>query len=445
MAITLVSGGRASRRAWRGRLAPLPSGPREIRALDGLRALAALSVVAFHVISTSQVQQVTPGLSVSVIWNFLRTGVHLFFVLSGFLLFMPYARAILGGRPLPPARQFYRRRALRILPAYWVCLGVLVLLALPTYLTPSGLLNVGLHALLLHNFDPATDMGIQGVFWTMAVEAQFYVVLPLLALLLARTTGTRGSLPRLLLGIAALALGFVVVRELEGVVAAHFAVLSGHAPGIVTLLLLATHGAQGHYLETFAAGMFCGTLYVAYQDGRLRNLRALRRTGTALLLGGAALWLWLAEGVARPGYHTAIPNACYACVNPLDWTTAAGPLLIGASYGAIVLGVLWGASSVRAVFELAPLRFVGLISYSLYLWHLPLIEGIVGGHASGWAGWQRLLLGAGVVLFAALPLAYLSYTFVERPFLARRYRAPAPVSRTEPARPDERVAPVARR
>ncbi len=64
---------------------------------------------------------------ISVPWNYAQTGVHLFFVLSGFLLFLPYARAMLQDRPLPTARRFYQRRALRILPAYWVCMIALVL------------------------------------------------------------------------------------------------------------------------------------------------------------------------------------------------------------------------------------------------------------------------------------------------------------------------------
>lgn len=412
----------ARRRGWLHRLAPLPSGPREIRALDGWRAVAALSVVAFHLISTSQIQQVAPGLNSSVAWNYLRSGVHLFFVLSGFLLFMPYARAILTGQPLPSVRGFYRRRALRILPAYWVCLAVMVLLNLSAYASPEGLLNVGLHTLLLHNFDPATDMGIQGVFWTMAVEAQFYLVLPLVAWALARFAAPRRSLVRLLVGIVALALGCVAVREASGVLADHYAVFSGHAPAWVMPLLVVMEGAQGHFLAVFAAGMFCGTLYVAAENGLLRvGNRARAWLGVGLFAAGLALAGALAEAIARPNYHTAITNTCYACINPQDWKMAAGPLLVGASYAAMVLGALWGASWLRAAFELASLRFVGLISYSLYLWHLPVIQGTLG-LAPGWTGWQRLLLGLGVVLGGALPLAFLSYTLVERPFLKLRHR-----------------------
>lgn len=438
---------------------PLDNGPQEIRALDGLRAIAALSVVVFHMTSGAQIEAVTPGLNPSVFWNYLRSGVHLFFVLSGFLLFMPYARAMLRGQPLPSARQFYRRRALRILPAYWVCLAVLVLLGLPVYLTASGAPNVLLHVALVHNFFPQYDMGIQGVFWTMAVEAQFYILLPGLAWLLSKLVGDSRSLGRLLAGIVGLALAFLLIRELVGVLD----VGTAPRPGWLTALLIGLNSSQGHFLETFAAGMFCGTLYVAQQEGllgrgaRQSSSQGVRNTplrpslawiGTAMVAGGLLLAWWLAEGVAAN--RTGITNACYACLNPGNQESVAGPLLIGVSYAAMVLGTLWGAGAIRWIFELAPLRFVGLISYSLYLWHLPLLQA-TEQRVGGLAPWQRLALIAGTAFFAALPLAYLSYQLVERPFLRLRHRSPGSAPARGPVATERRAdtsqelaAPVAR-
>ncbi len=116
-------------------LLPMDQGARDIRALDGLRALAALSIVAFHFYLAERYEFTTWGKEYVNYFYFLASGVHLFFVLSGFLLFLPYARAILHGKPLPSAKSFYKRRALRILPAYLVCLALLILLE-PT---PTGI------------------------------------------------------------------------------------------------------------------------------------------------------------------------------------------------------------------------------------------------------------------------------------------------------------------
>src|SRR5579875_2484008 len=98
---------------------------KNIASLDGLRAFAALGVVTLHItylvgyIIVNEYKD--PWLA--SFWVFGNTGVQLFFVLSGFLLFMPYAKALLLGRPLPSILRFYQRRALRILPACWDCLG----------------------------------------------------------------------------------------------------------------------------------------------------------------------------------------------------------------------------------------------------------------------------------------------------------------------------------
>ena len=88
------------------------------------------------------------------------------------------------------------------------------------------------------------------------------------------------------------------------------------------------------------------------------------------------------------------------------------PLLVGLGFGGLLLAILWGGRWLRSPFEFAPMRIIGLFSYSLYLWHLPIIHGDV-----------PLFAGAPLViaLGEAFMVAYLSYQFVERPFLKRRH------------------------
>src|SRR5689334_7769095 len=96
-----------------------------IPSLDGLRALAILLVIWCHVDVQGFVSHMLgPGILRSVA-AFGFSGVFLFFILSGFLLFLPYARSLLGHAPWPSVKQFYQRRALRILPVYFVALSVL--------------------------------------------------------------------------------------------------------------------------------------------------------------------------------------------------------------------------------------------------------------------------------------------------------------------------------
>src|SRR5438128_9190000 len=105
-------------RAW-----PVSGAVQSIAAVDGLRAFAVLQVVVFHLLLLMWQSKATSQPTWTFLhntknyWESFTSGVHLFFVLSGFLLFMPYARALLDLGSWPSARKFYVRRALRILPA----------------------------------------------------------------------------------------------------------------------------------------------------------------------------------------------------------------------------------------------------------------------------------------------------------------------------------------
>ena len=102
---------------------PTNGAGQSIAALDGLRGIAVILVVVFHTIYFMSISPTTSAVTLTLltktqpVWNIASSGVHLFFVLSGFLLFMPYARFLFGIKKAPNTRGFYLRRPLRILPA----------------------------------------------------------------------------------------------------------------------------------------------------------------------------------------------------------------------------------------------------------------------------------------------------------------------------------------
>lgn len=405
---------------------PLSNGRQEIQSLDGLRAVAALSVLFYHAFRSVTDRMTVFGHDVSFVWYYGQTGVHLFFVLSGFLLFLPYARAMLHGRPLPSARLFYRRRALRILPAYWVCMAVLVLAQLPAFLSWTGLANVATHIVLIHDDFPAFNRTIENPFWTLAVEWQFYLLLPLMAAAIARLVGATRSVLRLVGGVILVIVLALLVRELDAAGQARLADWHGGLATATTLALRITMGSQGKFLEVFAVGMLCSVLYVAASEPRGLAPRVARRFGVVLAVSGLVAAVFLARWV----FHKSFDVPPYFLVNrPRDLSTVCGPLLVGLSYGALVLGVLWGGRVLRAPFEMRWLRFLGLISYSLYLWHGPIIFNAAPLTHQLPAGLQ--VVGALLVGFLiAAPFAYASYQWVERPFLQRRHRTAASLSQT---------------
>lgn len=95
------------------------------------------------------------------------------------------------------------------------------------------------------------------------------------------------------------------------------------------------------------------------------------------------------------------------------WNIIAYPLVAGISFGALTLGIVWSGARVRGVFGAAPLRFIGHISYSIYLWHLPILQGKLAPFAP-MPLWLRL-----VCVFI---VSYTSYQLLERPFLRSRQR-----------------------
>src|SRR5436190_12630168 len=113
---------------------------KQILALDGLRAFACLAVIFFHLNLWGRViWQPKHG-----IYNFLdpiltfgASGVELFFLLSGFLLFLPYAKSLLLDNTCPSLRRFYLRRIFRIVPAYYIALFLIILFFAPRFLHPS--------------------------------------------------------------------------------------------------------------------------------------------------------------------------------------------------------------------------------------------------------------------------------------------------------------------
>jgi peptidoglycan/LPS O-acetylase OafA/YrhL len=394
------------------------AGTHDIRALDGLRGLAVLSVLLYHTLVALHVRSFLFGHEVTFAWFYLESGVELFFVLSGFLLFMPYARAMLQARPLPSTKTFYRRRALRILPAYWVCLAILVLIALPHYLSLDGLQNVAWHLALLHDAIPAYNRAIEGPFWTLAVEAQFYLLLPLIAWGIARWVGATQSLKRIAGGVLALLAAALAWRQLNGVATAWLPKVSGWPQQAVRYILQFTYGSQGKYLEVFAIGMLCAVLYVAAQEGRLPRIETVR-FAAPLVLASFAAYLLLAPRVYER--RNAILAQCNLCMQPGDVESLFGTLGLAVGYGTLLLAVLWGGHYLRRTFELPALRAIGLISYSLYLWHEPLVSTLIPPLAAlpiPLAGVLATVAAGAVAVMAASA----SYWLVERRFLPNQRR-----------------------
>lgn len=352
--------------------------------VDSLRAIAALAIVAYHV---AFVLGALSGEGTGAWFAQLQVGVPLFFAISGFLLYRPWVAAKLGDGRVPPTGAYALRRALRILPAYWVALVLIaVVLGRDGVLEwPGGLLYFG----LAQAYDAEHFTGGIGQAWTLTVEVAFYAALPVLALVARRLTGLRGEV--LLLG------GMVAVSVVwrMGVLARFDAGDTAYFP------LLTALPAQ---LDFFAAGMALAVASV---------------TGARARWPASASWMAAGAAFATLAVWTPASAASVLAGHTLQLVIVLGllaPAVIGVEAG----GALRGALAWR------PLVWVGLVSYGVYLWHLDVLRELADQGAPG-----VVVAGAGLVITLVLGAA--SWYAVERNALRLGPRRPAAATSAPPA------------
>ena len=349
-------------------------------ALDGLRGVAILSVMAVHTR--------IPGTH----GGFL--GVTVFFVISGFLI----TTLLLEERDRTEAidlGRFYTRRALRLLPALVALLGALTIYGLVVYrgheLTIE-LRRIGIGFGYVSNWVQAfriDSMGYLGHTWTLAIEEQFYVVWPLVLILL--TTSVRSPKK-----IAVIIAGGAV------------------ASAIWRVILFTGTDASWHRvsagLDTRADALLVGCLLGVLVSYRLVPSR-LYTSGTVRTVAHiSCVVLVLMIAATRPADAYLIEG---------------GYLLAAIAAAAAILDVVATPSGPLAhVLSMSPLVWVGRLSYSLYLWHVPVLELLRSRTAL--PQHDVALIG----LLTSFALATASYFLVEQPFLRRKVRL---ARRREPA------------
>jgi peptidoglycan/LPS O-acetylase OafA/YrhL len=358
--------------------------------LTGVRGLAAVWVLAFHGWQFSNGPSlVLPlagfGLDFTPLFKCGYFGVDLFFVLSGFLLSMPFHRAALAGKSRPSLKQFWMHRFRRVLPAYWLQLLILT----PVFLyvgrsaqtTPKILLA---HVLLIQNVVPWPVPLLNPVYWSMPVEWDFYVVLPLLALIVARCRWPLALL---------LALVFVFAFR----VLCYWSLTN---PTIATFIGYGDVQQLPARLDQFFAGI-CAAWIAASKPPTPRSAKAWLFAGIALIVAMA---------------YVAAPREDFLVNIDVPYLYFHHSVT-AIAFGMLVLGAAGSTRAGSALFANRPMTFLGLISYSLYLWHYPTLQlAQYAGLTSG-VGAPAWLLVLAVAVPAILLISWLSYRYVERPFL----------------------------
>ena len=421
---------------------------KHILVLDGVRAIACLAVLAFHMnlvstgfhlwkplLSIHTVADTLTYFATSIAW-FGESGVILFFLLSGFLLFLPFAKALLFDSPWPPLRRFYIRRIFRILPGYYAALFLIALFFHPEFLSLANWNHLWIFLTFQMNF--ALSQQLNGPFWTLAIEFQFYLLLPILAwlfsLLVCRGTA-RWRLLKLTLCLF-LMIAWGVFTRYWSTHIAHTSNLDFLIPHAVSIRLIPyIYSDTGRYSEVFAVGMLACMVYtyIQYTPSVPSWHIRMRRLSPLMLIMGLALFSFLSFWHfyfidITPRYFAKFPSSyvVFPSLNPqilniviYHWgeLQALGYAL---SYACCLLALLYGSAKLKRPFECSLLRWIASISFSLYMWHLPFLGlfGYAVGHNLQRQGWSPRV-EYGVLwcwtLVVIMPTSAMLYHWIEQP------------------------------
>jgi peptidoglycan/LPS O-acetylase OafA/YrhL len=394
--------------------APTAEG-RRFPTLNAVRAVAALGVVATHTaFDTGEVNRGAFG----AVLSRLDFGVALFFVLSGFLLGRPFFRAAARGRAHPSYKHYLWKRALRILPLYWVVV-VAALLLLPendgasvkTWATNLTLTQIYVHGLL--------PVGLTQM-WSLCTEVLFYLLLPFITALLLARSGTPDKAPnRVLGGLAALTLvGFAwqtLAASTSDVVGQHYHQwLPGFLPWFCVGLLFAVAGIHAP----------------AQPEGS--RWRWFDRAGQDLV----GCWIIAVAVFAIACTPIAGPRLL---ITPSPWEALMKSVLYTVSAAFFVLPLVFGPETEGVVRRAASTRFavwMGDISYGIFCIHLISLEvtmDLLDVEPFTGRFWTVFL----TTVALTVALAAVSLYVLERPFLRLKNAGPfapkAAAARTIPS------------
>jgi peptidoglycan/LPS O-acetylase OafA/YrhL len=407
-------------------LAPEPASTgirARIIGLDGARGLSCLGVAVMHITA-----HYSPTTAATYKTNIVGMSLIFFYVLSGFLLFLPYVRNLTAARTeshLPSTRNFALHRIARILPGY-VVIFLLVNFVLqtsfvknPVLQTPGTDEGVGMitdpgqllaNLTLTQSYIPAYFQTGINTSWSLTLEYAFYALLPILCIALFALRKRTGMKPLTIAMVGALtliALGFVG-RLFIPLVNAHTGIVDpalldwGPNWGAVYSRTLLTNA------DNFAVGMVAAVAFVAMEQRTMGEAwsRRVRMISALALLPTLALTALLIA-VKSPYGTSALGAAC-----ALTIMVIVAPLARGED------------SPLARLLDIRPIRFVGKVSLSMYLWHYPLM--LLLGRFGLMAGDSLLgmLQNTVLVLVVTLLVSTVTYYLVEEPVMkaAKRYR-----------------------
>lgn len=367
--------------------------------LHGLRVLAILSVVQFHVTWVFAGEQ---GIAIPGDWvNSSLTvffGMDLFFMLSGFLIGSILLRS-LQTDGTQRIRRFYIRRIFRTFPAYWI---VLTYLALTTGLTAAQARHLPYEYLYVTNFLPLDRPSVIMFWgWSLSLEEQFYLTVPILFFVLHRLKSDHARI------------GLLAALWSGGLLARLF-VFYRHRPWTDLELYDALYFRTHTRFDTLVAGIILAFVHNRWHAEIGQWLLHPRHRAILALPSLACLWLLL-----RPWIFG---KSSVQIVHVFAWGT-----VTSAMYFAWVLLLLHGDGWIHRALSAPVFRRIATLGYGVYLVHIPLCDKVLvpvaraleARHASMLLVWPGCVVA---LMLGSLAVAYVIHVLIEKPSLRIRER-----------------------
>lgn len=362
-----------------------------IKVLDGVRAIAILFVVWFHLWQQSWVPLQVGSYSMDWI---SRTGylmVDMMILLSGFCLFLPHAREVFLGEKADSIKTFYVKRLARIAPSYYLAIGIIFFaFAMHEYGDKTAMWKDLIpHLTFTQNLFEGAVSGthLNGVLWTVGVEMQLYLIFPLLAFCFKKKP-----------------IVTYCAMVLVGIISGMY--ISDRYDSLIQVLVT-NHVLT--FFSVYANGMLGAYAYVAMTQNRKRN-QGEAIMGTVVTIMCFYAYKLLCEHLM--GYQ-------FGSRWQVDYR-----FLLSLVFVVMLWGVMLSAPLFQRLFDNVVMKYIALISYNLYIWHqyiavklkelrIPYWEGETPPNELGDTTWMHKYLALCIVL--SIVAAVATTFLVERP------------------------------